>query len=357
MTTPFILILAVVTSVMVATFSHVLIARASDPDANQRGLLDILDHPNERSLHAHPVPRTGGLAIWGGWMIAVLLPGTVSAVYVPAAPPPGTLWGLALYGPEMHGILPGLLIAMGISFLDDWRGLPAWLRLLAHGLAAACVIGYGNIVLPWGILGLLITLPGMIWMMNLYNFMDGMDGFAAGMAVAGFGTYALFGWYAHHPAFMTLSLLLASATLGFLVVNFPPARMFMGDVGSIPLGFMAGTLSVWGIRDGVFPVWVPVLVFAPFIVDATITLLRRIQRREAIWQAHRTHYYQRIVTRLGWDHRRTVLAEYMLMAGTSSSALLVHRLLPAPAGWILVALWAVIFRQLMRWVDRRETEP
>jgi UDP-N-acetylmuramyl pentapeptide phosphotransferase/UDP-N-acetylglucosamine-1-phosphate transferase len=103
------------------------------------------------------------------------------------------------------------------------------------------------------------------------------------------------------------------SALGFLVHNFPPARIFMGDVGSIPLGFTGGALMLVGLRDGLFDLWVPMMIFSPFILDATVTVLRRAWQRQKIWEAHRNHYYQRLVL-LGWGHRKTVLVEYGLMA-------------------------------------------
>jgi UDP-N-acetylmuramyl pentapeptide phosphotransferase/UDP-N-acetylglucosamine-1-phosphate transferase len=191
-----------------------------------------------------------------------------------------------------------------------------------------------------------------VWMTNLYNFMDGMDGFAGGMAVIGFATFALFGWRADHESFATVSLALAAASAGFLIFNFPPARIFMGDVGSSTLGFVVAALSIWGARDGVFPHWIAVLVFSPFVVDATVTLFRRLIRGERIWEPHRTHYYQRLV-RLGWGHRKTVLWEYALMLASAGSALWAVSLPPA-GQWALILAWATVYTGLAVLVSRLE---
>ena len=131
---------------------------------------------------------------------------------------------------------------------------------------------------------------------------------------------------------------LAAASAGFLTCNFPPARIFLGDTGSTALGFLAAACGLWGSRTGLFPFWVALLVFSPFIVDATVTLLRRLLRGEKVWEAHRSHYYQRLVL-LGWGHRRTVLVEYALMLVCAGSAALAVRLPPAgqlglAGGWI-----------------------
>jgi UDP-N-acetylmuramyl pentapeptide phosphotransferase/UDP-N-acetylglucosamine-1-phosphate transferase len=182
--------------------------------------------------------------------------------------------------------------------------------------------------------------------------MDGMDGFAGGMALIGFGTFGVFGLLDGHLLFATVSLSLAAAAAGFLLFNFPPARIFMGDTGSATLGLLAGGLSLWGAREGLFPFWAALVVFSPFIVDATVTLLRRLLRRERVWQAHKTHYYQRLV-QSGWGHRRTVLAEYALMAACSGSVLLARGADPM-GQWALIGAWTAVYLVLMAGVHAVE---
>src|SRR5690606_10611586 len=138
----------------------------------------------------------------------------------------------------------------------------------------------------------------------LYNFMDGSDGLAGGMAVIGFGAGGAAAWLAGDAALPPGHLCVAAAAAASLVFNRPPPRTFLGGAGSVPLAFLAAALGSFGWRAGCWPAWFPVLVFAPFVIDATLTLARRIARRERIWQAHRDHYYQRLV-RMGWGHRRT----------------------------------------------------
>jgi UDP-N-acetylmuramyl pentapeptide phosphotransferase/UDP-N-acetylglucosamine-1-phosphate transferase len=154
---------------------------------------------------------------------------------------------------------------------------------------------------------------------NLYYFMDGSDGLAGGMAVFGFGAFAWAAAMGGEAGLAVLCAGVAAAAAGFLCFNFHPARIFMGDVGSVPLGFLAGALGVAGWRAGAWPLWFPLLVFAPFILDATATLLRRALRGEKVWQAHRTHYYQRMV-QMGLGHRGTALRAYGLMAGCGAAA-------------------------------------
>jgi len=265
----------------------------------------IMDTPNERSLHESPTPRTGGIAMLTGLALA---------------------WGyMALSGTwpsAMNRVAVAASIVAGVSLLDDFKGLPPLPRFATHGLAAAVLVA-GGLTLPWSVAGNVIAWLGIVWMLNLYNFMDGMDGFAAGMSVAGFGFLGVAGWLAGAEAYAWLCWTTSAVALGFLCLNFPPARIFMGDAGSATLGLLAAAFSLWGIDERLFHWWFPFFVFAPFILDATTTLVRRLLRGERIWEAHRTHYYQRLV-QAGWGHERTVLVEYALMLILGGGALLVQ---------------------------------
>ncbi|HED16162.1 MAG TPA: hypothetical protein ENI64_05010 [Gammaproteobacteria bacterium] len=181
----------------------------------------------------------------------------------------------------------------------------------------------------------------IIWMTNLYNFMDGMDGFAGGMTVTGFGTLTLVGWLAGNDEFMLVNALITSATAGFLVFNFPPARIFMGDVGSSFLGFLAAGNSIWASKLEILPLWFSILIFSPFIVDATVTLLRRLISGKKVWEAHKTHYYQ-ILAESGWGHKRTVLCEYALMLLCALSAVLALGQ-PPRVHWMIITFWIVAY--------------
>jgi UDP-N-acetylmuramyl pentapeptide phosphotransferase/UDP-N-acetylglucosamine-1-phosphate transferase len=182
-------------------------------------------------------------------------------------------------------------------------------------------------------------------MINLYNFMDGMDGFAAGMAVAGFTALAVLGHRAGATTYALLCLGVAGASAGFLSVNFPPARIFLGDVGSGSLGLLAAGFGLWAVRERIASVWGIVLIFSPFMVDATVTLGRRLARREMVWQAHRTHYYQRLVG-LGWQHRVVVVGEYVLMIGCGATVLLAPGGRGNPPVSALLA-WALLYGLLI----------
>lgn len=307
--------------------------------------LHVLDHPNERSLHTRAVPRTGGVAILVGVAVAALL-------YI------GT------NGAEMAaiGVAAASVIVAVVSFIDDRQGLSVRARLFGQVGSALLVVGSGLTAPGLGLPGTVWAWPlalaatasalYLVWMINLYNFMDGMDGFAGGMAMIGFGTLAVLGALAGNTVFVAVSLAIAAASAGFLVFNFPPARIFMGDSGSATLGLLAGSLSIWGARDGVFPFWVALLVFSPFIVDATVTLVRRLLRGERVWQAHKTHYYQRLV-QSGWGHRKTVLHEYGLMLACGLAAVLTRFL--GPTGqWLVIASGIFVYVALMVVVFRIE---
>jgi UDP-N-acetylmuramyl pentapeptide phosphotransferase/UDP-N-acetylglucosamine-1-phosphate transferase len=136
--------------------------------------------------------------------------------------------------------------------------------------------------------------------------------------------------------------------------NFPPARIFMGDVGAALLGFLAAAFTLWGGRDGVVPFWAALLLFSPFIVDATYTILRRGARRERIWEAHRTHIYQRLV-QCGWGHRKTVLAEYVLMSTCLLTAVWATRHVLA-VQQLVIAAWAITYAMLILAVARYERQ-
>jgi UDP-N-acetylmuramyl pentapeptide phosphotransferase/UDP-N-acetylglucosamine-1-phosphate transferase len=144
------------------------------------------------------------------------------------------------------------------------------------------------------------------------------------------------------------SLLVVAASAGFLGVNTPPARVFLGDSGSIPIGFLAGALGLAGVVQGAWPAWFPLLAFSPFIVDASVTLLRRLARGDAVWRAHREHAYQRLV-RGGWSHRRLLLFTWPLMAAFAILAVLFRD--TQHAGLLLLGS-AAVYAWLLLWVER-----
>jgi UDP-GlcNAc:undecaprenyl-phosphate GlcNAc-1-phosphate transferase len=282
--------------------------------------------PTDRSLHERSVMRVGGLAIWAGFIPVAVLAPPVAAIAKP-------VW------------LVAWLAVATVSLVDDWRGVHPAPRLGVHGLAAvaaAAVLGGSMASAPsatqWllqvGWMALVIA-----WSANLFNFMDGSDGLAAAMAVCGFAAYAFAAEIAGAPAQVYAAL--GAATLAFLTVNLPPARAFMGDVGAVPLGFLAALFGISGWRASVWPGWFPLLVFLPFVMDATATLVRRLLKGERLWEAHRTHYYQRL-HQLGALHRGTLAIYCGLMVGTAATAL---------AGWWALAAWAAVMAAFFASID------
>jgi UDP-GlcNAc:undecaprenyl-phosphate/decaprenyl-phosphate GlcNAc-1-phosphate transferase len=285
----------------------------------------IQDIPNERSLHAEPIPRVGGIAIMAGILSGWILLFQFWAWWI---------------------VLP-VLGLFGLSLVDDVRNLPARVRLFGHFTAAMIVLWGAGVGWLW----LLPVLLFIVWMTNLFNFMDGSDGLAGGMALFGFSFYGIAGLFNGNEAFAMMNFTIGAAALGFLYHNFHPARVFMGDAGSIPLGFLAAAFGVWGWQQGYWPFWFPILVFSTFVTDATFTLIKRVRRKEKISQAHRSHYYQRLVL-MGWGHRNTAMAEYALMFLAGGSALWGIGLDTRGQGNLL-ACWGAVYLGLATWVDRR----
>lgn len=286
---------------------------------------NIQDIPNERSLHETPVPRIGGVGLMAG-----ILSG----------------WALLVKSLAWWVVLPALLLFV-VSIIDDMRGLPVRKRFLAH-VAAAAIMVFGSGLAGQSLLLACAVLFAAVWMVNLYNFMDGADGLAGGMAFFGFTAYGVASLMHGAETQAMLNFSIGAAALGFLYNNFHPAKVFMGDAGSIPLGFLAAAMGVWGWQQGSWPAWFPVLVFSPFIVDATVTLLKRGVRGAKITEAHREHYYQHLV-RMGWGHRNVALSEYALMFAVGVSAIWGVRQGVVP--WALFVIWGGIYAVLMLAVD------
>lgn len=271
--------------------------------ANKIVGFNLIDHPNDRSLHTQPTPRSGGLAISISLAVFFFI-------------------NLSVLSEQIINITIGATAILLVSVLDDIKHVPAPIRLLVHVLAASWIVHSGlvlkSIILPGGLelflpelVSWILTVFIITWMTNLYNFMDGIDGLAGGMTVIGFGIFAIT-CFPHSNILFTISLFIIAGTLGFLIFNFPPAKIFMGDAGSSVLGFIAAVMMLSVNETEIMPLWLSLILFSPFIIDATVTLLIRAFNKEKIWAAHKQHYYQRLVES-GRGHRKTVLFEYCLM--------------------------------------------
>jgi Fuc2NAc and GlcNAc transferase len=246
---------------------------------------DLLDHPNARSSHTVPTPRGGGVAIVVSYLALVALFALTESVDVRLA--------VALLG-------SGALVA-ALGFLDDRRPLPARWRFAGHLLAAAWVIAWIGPLPPAPIFGFVVDLGvgavfisglHLVWSINQFNFMDGIDGIASLEAISVALGGAFVWWLVQPQGDWPLAVAFAACVAGFLVWNFPPARIFMGDAGSGFLGCMIATLALWSARATPHLFWSWVILVGAFMVDSTITLIRRVARGERFNEAHRSHAYQ-----------------------------------------------------------------
>jgi Fuc2NAc and GlcNAc transferase len=245
----------------------------------------LMDIPNARSSHSVPTPRGGGVSIVLSFLGALMF------LYFQGAVASGAF----------YGVLGATVAVAAIGFLDDHGHIPARWRLLGHfaaaawglfwlgGMPAVEILGHS---LDLGWVGHVLGMLYLVWMLNLYNFMDGIDGIASAEAVCvclgAALVYALGGYSMLLPA----PLVLAAAAAGFLIWNFPPAKIFMGDAGSGFLGMLLGLLALQAAWQAPALLWVWLILTAVFIVDATLTLLRRLARGDKVYQAHRSHAYQ-----------------------------------------------------------------
>lgn len=257
----------------------------------------ILDVPNERSSHDRPIPRGGGISIvsltMGGiWLFYVIDP--------------------ALYTIDMMVIFTiGAIIIAGISLLDDLYSIRNGIRFIVHGIAATGIIWkigffyelpipfFGNMYLEYA--GIILTFLFIVGLTNAYNFMDGIDGIAGIQAIiAGIG-WAVVGYIYSVHFILILALLIAASSAGFLFHNWHPAKIFMGDVGSAFLGFTFAAITMIAVKHDPLLLYAGILLLWPFIFDTVYTFLRRILHKENIFEAHRSHLYQRLVI-AGWGH-------------------------------------------------------
>jgi Fuc2NAc and GlcNAc transferase len=281
--------------------------------------LHLIDRPNERSSHLRPTPRGGGIAL-----VVAVLAGAV-----------------ALPGPLPLAIRPALVAALPIAIaglVDDRYGLSARVRFGIHLLAAlGCALSFTGPVeigLPRYLL-LPLAVLAIVWGTNLFNFMDGIDGIAGaeGLFIAGIGGALLADSV---PPVAAALWIIAAACAGFLIWNWAPARIFMGDVGSGFFGFLLAAIAALTVMQGLLgiPVWL--ILWGTFIADTGVTLARRMLRGEQWWNAHRTHAYQRLSRRFGSHAKSALLYAAINVLVLAPAATLAH-LQPAAAWWICIA--------------------
>lgn len=303
----------------------------------------VLDQPNERSAHQHPTPTLGGVGVVAGvW-------GSIAAGVFTGQVETTVAWPL----------LAGSVLLLG-SIRDD-LGTPMSVaeKMALIVLAGAAWLWWGPhlewLTLPGGqrlslgVWGWPLTLLWLLWLCNVYNFMDGIDGLS-GVQAVGAGTWIALWTQDSAPSLSWVGLALMAAGAGFLVFNFPPARIFLGDVGALCLGFWLAGLGVLGEQVGL-PLWLMALPLGYYLFDTTYTLVRRLLRGENVLQAHNLHLYQRL-TRAGWSHLQVALgvALLILLLGGSGQAFLQDNQL---AGALLLAAAALILISATLWIERK----
>ena len=302
----------------------------------------LIDWPNERSSHTRPTPRGGGL----GPVLVILVGSALLGAW--GGLPPRV--ACALVG-------GGSLIAL-VGWLDDRRSLGIATRLAAHVLAAGWAMWWlggvptltvGESAVRLGPLGVVLGGATIVWAVNVTNFMDGIDGLAAGETATVSLTAALLLLAAGDVPLATAAALTGASALGFLVWNWQPARIFLGDVGSGFLGFVLAVLAIASERAGSVPALVWLLLYAAFAVDATSTLVRRALRGERWYAPHRSHAYQRAV-QAGWSHARVSASVIGFNLGLGGLAWLATR----EPGWLWPLLLAgvVVCAFAYLWVER-----
>ncbi len=256
----------------------------------------FIDIPNERSSHKTPIPKGGGVSI------VLILNCTIMALF--------------FYGKiELDlfiSMLVGLFIVSLIGFIDDCKSLSILIRAFSYMLASIFslyVIGgflsvsINNYYFNLGSFGFVLGTIFMVWMTNLYNFMDGTDGLAGIQTICVSFFCGLLLYFSSHFYLGLILICLASATIGFLCWNWPPAKIFMGDVGSCAIGFLFGLLAIYTEKKGIVSISVWLILLAPFFGDATYTLLKRMINGEKWYKAHNSHAYQKLY-QIGLSHRK-----------------------------------------------------
>jgi len=313
--------------------------------ANRLGVLDL---PNERSSHGTPTPRMGGVP-----MVAVALVAFGCWIHWAAGD-----WSIHKW--LSCSVLFAAAMAI-LGFCDDLYSLSAFFRFLVQFVFASILLWAASELLPafaiegWTIpraVWIIVGATWIVWMLNLYNFMDGIDGLAGGEAtIASCFFFLVFAHYGE-AGWAVANLFIAAASMGFLVHNWPPARVFMGDSGSAFLGAFYGVQSVVAALSTPVPFPVLVLPFANFILDTTYTLFRRMLGREKWYQAHRSHFYQRM-TNFGMSHAEVTVIEVVSVVFSCAAATMYIRS-GFTARVVVLAVVVVAFVVGGVWVSRRE---
>jgi UDP-N-acetylmuramyl pentapeptide phosphotransferase/UDP-N-acetylglucosamine-1-phosphate transferase len=268
--------------------------------------LASIDKPNHRSMHSRATPRGGGIVIVG-----ILLGYEATTLFA------GSSWF-----PSTSATI-GLILVAAISYLDDRGEISASMRILVHLLAALCLVA--PVGASFGVSGLMVI--SCVWCINLYNFMDGIDGLATCMAMVGSAAIGLLMANSGNITALAACHVMFCTCAGFLVFNLPPAKIFLGDVGSASMGYVMSMAVVFALDSSVQAqdpreLMAVLLVFSPFLADATFTVLRRAVTGEKFWLAHRSHVYQRLALRIGATNTLLIYIALMVVCSFSAAWLL-----------------------------------
>ena len=297
----------------------------------------MIVHPGERQSHQHATPTGGGLGI----VFSIVATATCLELILSL---PGFWW---------KNVLPGVLLLTIVGWRDDRLPVSALLRLLIQLAVSIWLLGFGwwEFSIKETVL-FTVSVLAMVWLMNVYNFMDGSNGMAGFQGVfAGLVMAVLFQLGGEYSMAL-VSVVIAAACAGFLPLNFPRAQVFMGDVSSVPLGFIFASLAFYGVQTGSLSLPLSILIMSVFLVDATLTLLSRAFRGERWYTAHAQHIYQRLIAR-GWSHRRVLVVYQSVNMVLVLPAIVLVKLYPqytvVMLGLILLSLgacWYIANRRL-----------
>ena len=256
--------------------------------ADRLGMIAI---PGVRQSHQSATPTGGGLGLIFSIVMTTVLLGLIFSL-------PDFWW---------QNMLPGVMLLTAIGWRDDKSPVSSLLRLMIQLVVSLWLLLFGS--LEFSVQAMVFwagAVFGMVWLMNLYNFMDGSNGMAGFQGVFAGVIMAFFFKAGGEDMMALVAVVVAAACLGFLPLNFPNARLFMGDVSSVPLGFIFASFAVYGVQTGSMNLYIPILIMSVFFVDTTLTLLSRVFRGERWYTAHAQHVYQRLIAH-GWSHCRVLL--------------------------------------------------
>ena len=291
--------------------------------------INAIDVPNERKVHTHPIPRLGGLGIYGGFLLGYILFGNISV--------------------KMNSILIGSFIIILTGMVDDIKPIPAKIKLLFQVIAASVVAIYGEILLKdlsafefyinFGNFSYPITIIFIVGIINCINLIDGLDGLAAGLASIYFITIGIviIGWTHIFGLDATLTFIMLGSTLGFLCHNFHPAKIFMGDSGSMFLGYIIAVIALLGFKNVTLTTLLaPICLLAIPILDTLFAIIRRVVNKKPIAAPDKQHLHHQLLS-LNLSHRNTVLVIYLVDI-LFATAMLMYMLYDRTVGIIIYAI-------------------